>query len=689
MKYKLLPRRTFAKSLPQSLMYRVGLLILTLACGLSQLKPLVTQAQVINEETTVTATVADNAPPTTPILISPSNNSYVNTSLPTFVWEASTDDNGIGHYRLSLDGSTLFDNIPTTATDNSQYTLTFNAGNNRYSLTPKSQISQGTHTWQIGAYDNLNNLTNSATWTFTIDTQAPSFVLTQIGTETVSISAQDPSTVPLLPIELDANEPLLRATGEANSNVQVTLTIPGDPTQNFSQSIDSSGNWSLQLGLLPRDIVMTLDFTITDLAGNVSVLSGVRFTIPTEIIVIPGTPTPTPFPSGSALPSPTASSDPGGGGGTPGSSPTPQIPGPSPFITIPVVPPREIIREVFQETGEFFAPFTNFASAFLPQEVRETLSEIPGALAPVSAVVVAAAIPTISTLALVWQFGMQVSPEIIARILQTLGLIPGGKPQGMVFESDDHTPVPFALLSINSLDPSQAIAETVVTDVNGIYKGLHLPPGEYRLNVSHQDYKFPTVKKRPNYLQMADFYKGEVFRISSSDQQAFFLIPVDRLENTSQRHFRTRVTIWISRLTRRTNSWMYPLFGLSGLLAIAFPSIWNLGVFGIYTAIVSRKLLLLFKHHNLVGTVVDQNGQPLDNVIVRVKTESGTELVALLRSNRKGQFKASIPLGKYQVEALRDGYIWFEGESPLSLYELEITHQPHIMVITMQQQTNF
>ena len=54
-----------------------------------------TAADPKTEVVTVTAGVLDNIPPTTPILISPTNNSYVTTGYVTFVWKGSTDDNGI------------------------------------------------------------------------------------------------------------------------------------------------------------------------------------------------------------------------------------------------------------------------------------------------------------------------------------------------------------------------------------------------------------------------------------------------------------------------------------------------------------------------------------------------------------------------------------------------------------------
>ncbi|PIQ80594.1 MAG: hypothetical protein COV78_04665, partial [Candidatus Pacebacteria bacterium CG11_big_fil_rev_8_21_14_0_20_34_55] len=81
---------------------------------------------------------------------------------------------------------------------------------------------------------------------------------------------------------------------------------------------------------------------------------------------------------------------------------------------------------------------------------------------------------------------------------------------------------------------AQQIVATLVTDINGIYQGAQLPKGKYIISVSHQDYKFPTDKQRPAYLTIQEFYRGEVFEVTSSDSQQLFLIPVDRLTETHE-----------------------------------------------------------------------------------------------------------------------------------------------------------
>jgi hypothetical protein len=131
-----------------------------------------------NRPVNMSLTISDNEDPTAPVLIAPSNGSVVGTSTPAFVWVESTDNYGISHYILTLDGSVLFNNIPTSATANSNYTLT-KAGS-QLTLTPVNGLSQGNHTWKITAVDVNGRTKDSATWTFTI----PSPTATPTPTET-------------------------------------------------------------------------------------------------------------------------------------------------------------------------------------------------------------------------------------------------------------------------------------------------------------------------------------------------------------------------------------------------------------------------------------------------------------------------------------------------------------------------
>jgi hypothetical protein len=686
-----MPNRQHASSTHPLTWLGRALALLALGFILNSL-PAVIKAQTLQEDESVivSATVPTNIAPSTPILISPPNNSYVTTNLVTFVWEGSTDRYGIQEYELYLDGNRYFDGIPTSATDNSQYTLTYNSSEHEYTLVVKVPISEGTHTWKIRAEDTQGAFADSATWTFTLDSQAPSFVITAIGDQTVSISAQDLSTVPVTPIELDNNEPLLQGTGEANSTVQLTVTIPGDPTQNFTFTVDTNGSWSQQLGILPRDTIITLDFVITDSAGNISILSGVRFLIRQEVIIFPppsASPSPTPIPS--------ASPGPGEPSPSPTTEPSPQASPLPPLIAIPITPPREIVYNIIQETYELLPEPLKALVATVPPETLEAIKN----LGPISTALVVAAIPVLTTAAVATQFGARFSIELLARILQALGLIPSGKPRGFVFDSRTHKGIPFALLTITSITDNQnqpfdintvdlhslPLMETVVSDVDGVYKGVDLPPGKYQIDVRHQEFRFPTARTRPPYLTLRDYYKGEVFEIlSEKDAELLFLIPMDAIEESGKRTWQNRVRVFLAYLSRFSALLILPLFVLSGILTLLFPSVWNWLVFGIYVVMVCYKSVGWFKIPRLTGVVIDSGGHPLESAIVRVMNSETSELVLVTTTNADGRFNAFIDPGNYQLSVIKPGFVW--TDTPVgSLMEVNLGKDAQHLIATMEQ----
>lgn len=624
-----------------------------------------------DRSTTVTATVLDNTPPTTPILIAPDNNSYATVNKPDFIWEASSDANGISHYQFFLDGSQLFGDLPTYSTETSQYLLVYNATTDRYTLTPKAGLAEGTHTWKIRVFDTLDQNTDSATWTFTIDTAAPSFVITHIGDQNTSISAQDSSTVPSEPIELTENQPLLSGTGEANSTVSLTVTIPGDPTQHVTFPIAANGTWQHQLGILPRDITITLDFVITDQAGNVSVLSGVQIVIKKEVIVYP--------PASDAAGSPTV---------TPSSSITPS-PAASPIISIPVIPPTEVIHEVIQEVTERIpSPIVALVEQ-LPEEVQQTVIQTTQTIAPAAALIANTAIPAFTTLAVASQLGGGFSASMILTALQAIGLLPKKKPQGLVYNSQTGEPVPFVRLTIKAanLTPEQnetadSILETVITDTHGIYQGVSLPNGKYQMTAAHQEYFFPTSQNRPPLMSFQEFYKGEVFDISSQQDAPLFLIPVDPKQASDlPSGVWKRMQLKLAKV--RLRDLTVPLFSFSVLVTAFFPTFINFFILGIYGLIFTRQAIQSLRVPHIGGKVVDEQGNPLGRGIVRVSHAENNQLVAITTTDDNGEFEVFVKPDIYQISVTHYGYARIVEGAQLSFEAIDTRQESVYLVIPM------
>lgn len=640
-----------------------------------------------SENTTVTATVPiwDTTAPSTPILISPSNNSYLTVSKPDFVWQESTDNldylsgYGMNHYTFYLDGNVLFSNIPLGSVENSEYKLVYNSTTDQYTLTPKNAIAEGTHTWKIRATDYFGNYSESVTWTFTVDTQAPQFVLNAIAEAVVSISAQDVSTIPANPVEIETNRPTLSATGEASSTVELTVVIPDQADLNYSTTIASNGTWSLELPLLPRDVVIYLSFTITDPAGNVSVLTNVPFIINTPVIIItPVLPTPTP--------APTPTPDPGA---TPGPEPeptpeptTPQIPS----IQIPILPPEEFANAVITDVAQYIPPAVINLAGLVPDFILTPLEEST----PYAGLLVSALLPAVATAAVASQFGGGLSLIVLVRILQALGLLPKGYPQGFVYDSLTGKPIPFALITIRTFtqDVTQELIETVVTDVNGFYSGIKLPNGTYVISVAHQEYLFPSKKQRAAYLDVANHYLGEPFTISSQKQDILFFIPMDPVSPEQVKKGGNLFRLRLSQLSRIGSSLTLPLWFLSGIFALIYPSVWNTLVFGIYCAILGKRAYSWFRIPVITGVVIDTAGEPLQDVIIRISKPGGSNVAGVLRSNTNGEFKFYGQKEVYLVSVHKQDLVWVnDSQSPLSLYQADASLEPVHILATMQHQT--
>lgn len=627
-----------------------------------------------HRETIVSATVPDFISPSAPFLISPEDESLLNDATPTFVWQQSTDNVGISYYQLYLDGALLHNNIPTSNTTNAAYTLTYDSNTGQYSLTPTALIADGAHTWRVMVYDAAGNSNTSATWDFIIDTQAPAFVITSIGPIPTEISAQDISTVPEEVIELEDNEPEFVGTGEANATVQVTVQIPDQANQIINFTIDGSGNWSFQLGILPRDEIITLNFVITDSAGNISVITDLKILIIQQVIIFPPTPEPTP----SVSP-----------GATPVASPISATPPPTttpPIIVIPILPPKEIAEIIKQEIIAATPVIVTDILELIPEEIRTVISDLVDILAPAGTLIATVALPAISILTLLLQFGKQFTVDILVKLLQAIGLLPPKEPQGMVFDSETNKPVAFALLTITSVQSSlsEKIIETIVTDVNGIYQGIQLPKGQYILNVNHQDYTFPTTKKRPSYATIQEYYKGEVFELESNNRQPLFLIPVDRIEeNKTQQTLKKRFLYFLHKLRLKDVFW--PLFIISIIITLFYPTWINFFVLVLYVLVLLRRMYVSLKKPILWGYVRDISGESIENATVRISDPLLGQMVALLTTDKHGFFALYAKPAKYQIQITKVGLRWTQAGSSLGYEEINTLKEQVFFEATMEK----
>lgn len=128
-----------------------------------------------------------------------------------------------------------------------------------------TSLGDGQHTIYVRSQDSKNNTNSPVSYTFTVDTQAPTAPI-------ISSPSNNQS--------LTNSTPTFEGTAEANSTL--LLTISSD-TKSYTTTVDSSGKWSFTI---PSGDALaigqhSLEAKAQDRAGNISSATNVGFTIAT------------------------------------------------------------------------------------------------------------------------------------------------------------------------------------------------------------------------------------------------------------------------------------------------------------------------------------------------------------------------------------------------------------------------
>lgn len=508
------------------------------------LESVAAQTVPINQSVAVSASIPDHEAPSTPILIAPEDEANLSTAYPVFQWYASHDNMGMSHYRFWMDNATFFDNIPLDDFANGDYSLDYDPGTEIYTFVASNPLSHGPHRWQIIAVDQMDNSAASDIWDFNIFTASPEFTIDWLGDVNVNIEATDPSTVPDDPIilfidEPTANEPWIVAFADANLTVDLTVAIPGDPLQYFSQNTDENGDWELQLGILPRDTNIRLDFTITDVVGHQSQIVELYIKIyqqywppttvppttvppttvppttvspttvpPTGTITISLSPSITLIPSASVTtisstftPSLTAS---------PSVSPSPTVSLAPPGIRVPIIPPKEIVHEVAQEAIERLpAKVANFINQTIHSSLWKILS---GFLALISAIFW----PLLAYLLLLLKFKQAWSKKLWQQVFWALWPWPKQN-KNLVFEYRSSRAAPLVKVQLEDAKTAQVL-DWQITSYLGQFSDFNWPLGrELRLRIQDKNFYYPVGSDKPIHLTWQKFYQAEAFVAAKTD----------------------------------------------------------------------------------------------------------------------------------------------------------------------------
>ncbi len=306
-------------------------------------------------------------------------------------------------------------------------------------------------------------------------------------------------------------------------------------------------------------------------------------------------------------------------------------------------------------------------------------SSVVGLLGPVMSVLA-------SLLAMLRTLGQDSLARIFARLLQTIGLLPRGKPQGIVFDTTTYRGVPFAIIEIYKVfgpgNSKSEFVEKLITDKDGTYSGINLPRGNYKFVVKAKGYRFPTVKQRTQYMRLQDFYKGEIVSVTETKDKEFLSIPVDRISKDAVKEsIFSKIHFNIIMFMRRFSFITTALFIFSALLLFANPTPLNWAFFIIYllmqTKIVSEKL----RKPTIAGVIVDGQGNPIPNVIVKLSIPGQNELVAISTTDKNGQFKFYVKKNIYTLFVLKEGYTTVNG--PMSLMQINAKKKKQFVILPL------
>jgi|GEM_PF-1397827 len=263
---------------------------------------------------------------------------------------------------------------------------------------------------------------------------------------------------------------------------------------------------------------------------------------------------------------------------------------------------------------------------------------------------------------------LQLMAERLLRLLQLAGLLSRRTTRGFVFDGESKQPIPFALLTIESMNKKKngaaELKETVVSTVDGLFRTLDLPAGKYQIAISHPDYTFPTSQPRPWYATSLEYYRGEMIELNAQNRLNVMFIPLQAHHRTSvmQAHwFNVKVIQSVTEHMLRILS--LPMGLLSTTLVIFYPSIINFGLASLYLLLGASELYKRRQHRTMAGTVTQEHNQPVPQAIVQVIQTPPDELVAVLITDKLGRFKINLSPDQYRINVAKTGYIPDQEES--------------------------
>lgn len=324
-------------------------------------------------------------------------------------------------------------------------------------------------------------------------------------------------------------------------------------------------------------------------------------------------------------------------------SPTATLEQTNPETTTPSQEIQNILENINNGVSNLNLPFLSVLISFL--------TTIAQKVKPIFPLVLLGLLPLIGILTLLTNLGLSgpsFSGNLITKILQALGILPKGNSSGVVYDTKTGSVVPFAVLTLIS---QSGIIATLITDSKGVYHGVNLAPGVYRMTIKHHEYSFPTKEDRPAIVTVKDFYKGESFSVVSQEEKQFLIVPMDGVGKGMS--ISKRLLLIFNSVSKLL---FVPMLIFSTLVVAANPTPFNIVIAGIYTLIFWYKVLHLFSFATLKGKITDENNNPIPNVIISISNQNN-EVTEVTRTNSHGKYRFFSPQDTYQMYVNKEGYI--------------------------------
>jgi len=223
------------------------------------------------------------------------------------------------------------------------------------------------------------------------------------------------------------------------------------------------------------------------------------------------------------------------------------------------------------------------------------------------------------------------------------------KKWGTIYDSRTKMPIPLALVEV--VDNFGRILDKSVTDKDGRY-GFLAAAGEYRIQVTRNDFSFPSkeiVSKDPLY---GNVYTGGTIKVDKDDVLKVD-IPIDPvnidLREVAQRKINFLYTVWGRIVMFIVDSAFYLGLALTVFNQIYFPSTLNLIFLSLYFAL---SLSEVFNRARKFGVLLDGLGKPIPFASIRIFEKKGEMLsrAGFVVTDMLGRYYRLVHNGEYSLQ---------------------------------------